>query len=200
MDLFWDSGVMDIPHQATESLRARIARRAGELYEAEGLPSLHASIHFSPFFTPRKRDVGRLADKLARLFAANVPEEGGSFSESYDWENRGYFPEEVDHVSCWRLPQLTHSFFSSPCSAFIPDLSRSDIERALSLKEPKVATYKTKCEQAWLLINCDGGWLATVFEFKKDVVLETYASSFDRVFLVRHMAKEVHELRLCTRA
>jgi hypothetical protein len=173
-DLLWEQVPGTTPHQATESLRARIAELAGRKYEAKGLPALHVSIHFNPSFVPAKRDVEPLSEKLADLVASNVPEEGGSFEEDYDWENRAYFPEQANHVSAWRFPQFTESFFSSPGAAFIPELSRSDIERALALKEPKVATYKLKCRDAWLVINCDGGWLSSVFEFNEDVVGEVY--------------------------
>jgi hypothetical protein len=195
-ELFWEDGAGVVPHQAMEALRARIAEVAWGKYDAKGLPPVHVSAHFNPSYIPSKRDVPRLADAIANWAAAHVPEEGSSFSEDYDWDNREYFPDEVNHLGIWRSAGFEKSFFSSPGAAFIPELARSDIERALRLKEPKVQTYRKKCEEAWLLINCDGGRLSNVFELEDAVLEEDFESSFDRVFLFRHMAGKIHEIRI----
>ena len=196
IDLYWEQTLGAMPHQAIESLRARIAERAGRIYAASGLPPLHVSIHFNPNFTPTKKDVPRLSHAIAKLVAANVPEEGCSFEEDYDWLNREYFPEEISHLRAARFPVMQKSFFSSPGAAFIPELTKEDIERALVSKEPKVSSYRRQCSELWLVINCDGGHLATVFEHDDEAVRDVFASSFDRVFLFRHIAAKVHELRL----
>jgi len=127
---------------------------------------------------------------------ANIPAEGDVYREEYDWDNRAYFPEEVHLVSAWRFSSLERSFFSTPSAAFIPDMSREDIERALLSKANKVERYRQKCDQIWLVINCDGRNLSNVFDVDEELFRTTFETPFDRVFVFRHMAKKVHELYL----
>lgn len=195
-DLFWEQQPGKTPPQATESLRGMIAEAAGKIYSSQGLPALHVSVHFSHGYVLRKRDITRLSEAIAKLVSANRPDEGGHFEEEYDWENREYFPEEINRISAWRLSGQDRPFFTSPGAAFIPKLEIKDIERALELKEPKLKSYRRNCTEVWLVINCDAGRLATVFEHDEKVLSHQFRSGFDRVFLFRHMAGKVHELCL----
>lgn len=195
-ELFWEEVSGALPHQAIEALGARIAEVAWAKYAAKGLPPVHVSVHFNQTYVPSKRDVPRVSDAIANWAATHIPAEGAGFSEGYNWENRAYFPKEVNHLGIWRFPGFEKSFFSPLGAEFIPELSRNDIERALRLKEPKVDTYRRKCEEAWLLINCDGGRISNAFELSDNVLEEVFDSSFDRVFLFRHVPGKIHELRL----
>lgn len=195
-DLYWEPAPGSVPHQAIESLRARAVDKACSLYSAKGLPALHVSVHFNPSYVPHKKDVSRLAHSVATLIANNVPEEGERFEEDYNWVNRNYFPEEICHVGAWRLPGEDRSLFTSPGAAYVPKLTKNDIERTLVQKEPKISNYRKKCDEIWLVINCDGGQLSTVFEHDDSVLLEEFYSDFDRAFLLRHVAGRVHELKV----
>lgn len=195
-DLFWEEVPGTVPHQAIEALRTRIAKEAWRRYEARHLPAVHVSVYFNPSYVARKQDVKRLSESITSWAAAHIPQMDSEFSEEYDWENREYFPEEVDHLGIWRFHSFNKSFFSSPGAAFIPELTRNDIKRALRLKEPKVQTYRQKCVEAWLVINCDGGRLSNVFELEDAVLEEDFVSSFDRVFIFHHMAGRIHELSI----
>lgn len=195
-DLYWESPEAGVPQQAQESLRFRIVQAAQSLYGARGLPNLHVSIHFNPSYIPKKRDVQRLAAAIDKLVSNNVPAPGQSYNESYDWENRGYFPEEIYQVGSWNLPGAQGPFFTSPSAAFVPTLESDDIVRALSSKESKLSRYRLRCKEVWLLINFDGGQLSTFFEHDEKVVQQSYLSGFDRVFLLRHVGNKLHELKL----
>jgi hypothetical protein len=195
-DLYWDQPSVKIPQQAVESLRARIADEAGRLYESKGLPKLHVSIHFIPSYVPTKKDVPRLSTAIANLIVDNIPSEGSSYSEDYDWNNRAYFPEGVHHIGAWQQPGLKRSYFNSPGAAMIPNLGRKDIERALASKQSKLERYRSNCQEVWLVINCDGAQLSTTFEYDEATTNTSFASGFDRAFLLRHMASKVHELPL----
>lgn len=195
-DLYRETPEGAVPQQAQESLRDRIAKTAGRKYAELGLPPLHVSVHFNPQHMPLKQDVERISTMIANLVAKNVPPPGSSFREDYDWVNRDYFPEEVIHVGAWNLPGADAPFFTSPSASFVPSLEPGDIERALDLKEPKLARYRQRCDELWLLVSCDGGQLSTFFEHEDDVVERTYRSGFNRAFLLRHVAGKLHELRL----
>jgi hypothetical protein len=195
-ELYHEPPAEGVPMQAQEALRFRIAKAAQRLYAAKGLPSLHVSIHFNPQYVPNKRDVERLSIAISDLVGKNVPDPGQSFSEEYDWENRDYFPEEVIHISAWNVRGMAEPFFSSPSASFVPTLEERDIERVLLSKESKVQRYRENCDEVWLLVSFDQGQLSTFFEHDEEVLQRTYASSFDRVFLLRHVKNSLHEIKV----
>lgn len=195
-DLYWENPVDSSPQQAQESLRFRIAETAQRLYEKEGLPNLYASIHFNSQYVLRKSEVQRLSKMIADVLVKNVPSIGQSYGEEYDWDNRDYFPEEIMHISAYNFPSAEQSFFHSPSAAFVPTLEEKDIRRVLLLKADKLARYRERCNEVWLLINCDVGQLSSFFKHEEAVLQLSYQSHFDRVFLCRHMEHKIHELFL----
>ena len=149
-DLYWESSETGVPQQAQESLRYRIVQAAQRLYAERGLPNLHVSVHFNPNYVLNKSDVLRLAAAIDELVSNNVPELGQSYSEDYDWENRSYFPEEINHVGSWNFPSAPGPLFTSTSAVFVPTLKSDDIARALSSKESKLSRYRQRCNEVWL--------------------------------------------------
>lgn len=195
-DLYWEPAKNEVPRQAQESLWMRIAKAAKTAYSVLELAPLHVSIHFNQQHVLNKADVERLANAITDLVAKNVPPSGHCWSEEYDWENRDYFPEEITEISVWNLEGLDESIFTSPTAAFVPILTKDDIQRALLRKEAKLNQYRTRCNEAWLLINYDGGRLSTLFEHNEEAVQYAYKSNFDRIFLVGLGLGVVHELNV----
>lgn len=196
-DLYWQPLPNQAPRQSQESLWYRIVKAAERIYSESALAPLQVSVHFNRQYSLRKSDVARLAKAIAAVVVRNAPPPGKNSSEDYDWENRDYFPEEVITINVWNIERVRESFFNSPSAAFIPTLRSDDILRAMSLKESKVDRYRTRCDEVWLLVNCDGGQLSTLFEHDEAVIQKTYSSRFDRVFLMRHLAGKVYELKGC---
>ncbi len=112
--------------------------------------------------------------------AARIPAQGAVYSEDYDWETRDYFPEEISHVSAWHVPDQEAPLFQSPSSSFIATLEPSDVLRALTLKEPKVAKYRERANEVWLVINYDTGQLSTHFEDEEATFGATYVPELIR--------------------
>jgi hypothetical protein len=193
-DLFHETSHDASPLQAQESLRLRVAKAAEDLYQARGGPALHVSIHFNTHCELKKQDVGRLSQLIATWVHKNAPAPGQSFTEEYDWENRDYFPEEVHHLGAWQFPGITRTFFSAPSASFAPKLQAVDIRRALTAKEPKLPRYRLRATEVWLLVNIDIGQLSTYFLLEQEVLNERFETSFDRVFLLRHVGNQLHEL------
>lgn len=195
-DLFWEEKTGIIPQQAVESLRWRIAESAGRIYDEFGLPPLYACIHFNQNYIPHKDEVSRVSIAIAKVVAANVPDEGDHYHENYNWQNRNYFPEEVERIGVSRFFGIDRTFFAPMEASFIPDLETKDIERTLARKESKLKEYRNWCDEVWLLINCDIGQLSTDFAHDSNIFSKEFSSGFDRAFLLRHMADKIHELKL----
>ncbi|QSA97701.1 hypothetical protein [Methylococcus sp. EFPC2] len=184
-----------VPLQAAEAMRNRVVRRAQELYTVAGLPPIRCTVFIREQHI-KKDQVEALATAVAKIAERNLPGSNQSRSESYDWVNRAYFPEVLDTVTVHRLDQITENFFSSPGSTWVIPLAASDIERALSAKNPKYSVYRAKCDQAWLVINADISTMSTWYKFERSVIAGRFKTPFDRVFLLRHFASELHELDL----
>ena len=183
------------PLQATEAMQHRTIQRAKQIFVSKGLPIVHCSIIMGD--THIKKDkVEHFAQAIAAIAERNVPGPNQSRTESFEWTNRSYFPEEIDTITVYRLDQLKETFFSAPRSVWATSLTRTDIERILASKNSKYPAYRTKCDQAWLLINVDIDAMSTWHEFNKSSIALPFNTPFDRVFVLRHFAGEIHELRV----
>jgi len=182
--------------QADQSMRQRVIERAREIYDRSGYPPVHASVFFNKRYPVQKQRVEELANFVVNLVVRNTPSLGTRRHEKYRGENRDYFPEDLHIVSVNRFPNMTQSFFGAPGATWVPGLAPEDIERTLNKKERKYNAYLQHCDSAWLLINCDARSMSTWFNFNLEAVSGTFRSSFERVFLLRHFASQLHELRL----
>lgn len=184
-----------VPQQASEAMRHRVVARAQELYSAAGHPPVRATVFMSGGHIKRN-DVETIAIAIADIAKRNLPEPNSSSHESYEWTNRSYFPEIVDSIAVHRLDAITENLFSCPGSTWVASLSSADIDRALVAKENKYAAYRTRCDTAWLLINADIGPMSTWFQFDSAALTAPFASSFDRVFVLRHFGSKLYELNV----
>lgn len=192
--LHWAATGKDQPAQAREAMLRRIAEMARDRYAATAQPSVTVSIHFSPFFNPTKAISSSLAESIAKVVQRNLPPMDETTNEEYTWDNRDYFPEEVNSLSVSRFTGHKEIFFSAPQAAFIPQLMRTDLERAITPKEAKVAAYRKKADEVWLVVTCDGGGLSGSYDFDEAMLNPAFVSGFDRIFLMRSLAARVHEL------
>ncbi len=184
-----------VPLQAMEAMRHRVVARAQELYVQSGGPPVRCTIFMQEAHI-EKSQVEPLANAIASIAKRNLPLPNTSLSESYDWTNRDYFPDIIDTVSVHRLDAITETHFNCPGATWVPKLSSGDIIRTLEAKTPKYAAYRTRCDQAWLLINADIGAMSTWFDFETDALAGPFVTTFDRVFLMRHFGQALHDLPL----
>ncbi len=182
-----------VPLQATEAMRHRVAAHAQELYVQAGHPPVRCTIFMRDFHI-QKSEVEPLAAAIVGIALRNLPHPNSSTHEDYDWVNRHYFPEIINSISVHRLEVITESHFTCPGATWVPTLSSADIERTLAAKEGKYAAYRQRCDEAWLLINADIGSMSTWFDFQEGAIVGPFNTSFDRVFVMRHFGQALHEL------
>ena len=181
------------PLQASEAMRHRVAARAQELYMQDGHPPVRCAI-FMQDANIEKSQVELLAKAIVDIALRNLPPPNASNNESYDWVNRSYFPEIIDSITVHRLDAITQTHFNCPGATWVPKLSSTDVERTLAAKEPKYPAYRQRCDEAWLLVNADIGSMSTWFDFQAEGIAGCFATSFDRVFIMRHFGQTLHEL------
>lgn len=182
------------PQQAREAMRQRVIERAQEIYLAENHPAARVTVFMHEGTHVGRLEVERLANQICDLAVRNLPERNSSSEEFYEWTNRAYFPEIVNNIRVHRLDAITETHFNCPGATWVASLSRADIDRALEAKEPKYSTYRKSCNEAWLVINADVRSMSTWFQFDSAPLSETFKTSFDRVFVLRHFGGKLYEL------
>ncbi len=183
--------------QAAEESRLKVVMRAEQLYKQSGGPPVICRI-FMHNERVKKSQVEPLAAAISNLVIRNLPLPNESRRESYEWTNRSYFPEIINSIAVDRIDLIQETHFSSPSATWIPNLFVDDINRVLQAKESKYIEYKNskRCDPVWLLIIADLRVSSTWFNFNNEVLEGSYISSFDRVFIMSHFNRRLHELRL----
>lgn len=195
-DLHRETKPGQVPEQASEAMRKRVIARAQDIYIARQLPPVIASFFVDDRIHLKKREIEPLAESLADLVAKNLPGPNATTELPAGWEEAKQFPAILHSLSVHRLDAITKTFFNSPSATWIKNLTREDIDRALSNKDRKYSAYRARCDEAWLVINAGIESMATWFEFDGEVLTDTFTTCFDRAFLVQHFGGKAHELKL----
>lgn len=183
-----------VPQQASEAMRNRVVARAKELYDARNQPPVLVSFFLDDRVHIKKSEVEQLATALADLVSGNIPEVNSSAEVPANWQDYRKLPSILHKVLVRRLDVVTKTFFGAPGATWVSSLSREEIMRAVASKEPKLSAYRTRCDEAWLVINADMESMATWFDFDSAPLQERFATAFDRVFVVRHFGGKAIEL------
>jgi hypothetical protein len=181
------------PPQAQEALRHRAVKRAQELHEQSGLDPLHVSVHFSGSQLTRGY-LESLAQAVARAVATWMPASGEYKSIESDYLVPNRLPPEIAAIGAYNLPGASRSFFTAPGATWMAKLQPSDVERALQSKEAKYVAYRGKCDEAWLVIGCNGEFMSTWFEDVELAASLNLPTSFDRAFLMSYFDRNLVEL------
>jgi hypothetical protein len=169
---------------------------AGNLYSKYGLNPIQVSVFFNQQCVLKKRDKKRFSNAIVDIVIQNLPLDGHCLVLEYDCDNTNHFPEEIVRIRIWNTSDIERSFYSAPFMAFIPTITPEDIMRTLLSKESKVERYRERCQEIWLLINCEIYHFSTHFKHEDNVVQQAYYSGFDRIFLIYHIAGKVYELNV----
>lgn len=185
-----------LPRRGKESLRDLIIERAQSIYEGTEGTVVIVSVIFNPALDITKRDVEWLAAKLANVVIRNMPVQFGSASEEFDWENRAWFPEEINRVSVARFQEITKSHWYSPDSEFLLECTAELVQAIIEKKEAKLVDYLRAVPECWLLIVLDDFRLSGAFVISQAVLDHVYPSGFTRVFLFQLFNSQLHSLNI----
>lgn len=185
-----------IPQQATEAMKRRVVERAHEIYAAKGMPPIRCAVLMGEGHILRS-EVEPLAQAIVSIALKNMPARNSSSREEYTWTNRDYFPERIHSIHVNRHDIVSYNHFLCPGATWVGRLTAEDIARAVQSKENKYKSYRSRCDRAWLVINTDFEKMSTWFEFDSVAISAPVKSSFQRIFLLRHFAQELHELSIC---
>jgi hypothetical protein len=183
------------PLRRLETVRRKIVRDAQAGYERHGTRRLQVTVIWANLDCPSKCEEDQLARAITRLLL------------SLDWQQRRIWHVDWEHfvepilqkyvqeVSAYSL-DANESCWGSSAVAWLSG-AKERLQRALEQKESKVVQYRQFCREIWLLIVASRGWLSSMyFDDAAEALNGTFASSFDRAFLLDERTATVSELSL----
>lgn len=182
------------PLQELESIRERTVDLFRDQLERSSAPPVWVSVFFILHRRIRKNRVRSLASELLDLVLDNIPDVGFviRFDVNHRWDD---LPDEIDSLEVRRLPEIDFFEVSAPDATTVPQLQRTDVERAIASKERLIGKYNARADELWLLITLDSGSMATWFNDRDPSVYEGYSTKFDRVFILWQAIDKLVELK-----
>lgn len=181
------------PRREQEGLREAFVRRAEDAFYGREPTGRAANVFFH--WLARDFGAGELAPKLVRELA---PVAAALVSERFAGSEGALVQIDEDELRAAGLGRFLVSiqgretrpyadgraspWCSSGPSFYPAAVGVAAVERAMAGKESKLAAYRERCDEAWLLVAAMGG--PSSFDGVNDAVLfHRFRSSFDRVVL-----------------
>lgn len=191
--LFWEQDT-GRPRQEGESLRERICDRATALWSHEACPHVWVTLTLSLSIPYRKSDVGRIAQCAVRIAQANCPTEGASRTLDNPGNNPAIWPLEIASLRIARLSGLTATHFVTIDAAFLPELTRDNLQRQVNAKDRLAAGF-AHFDHQWLVFSLNSSRPSNAFDLPQPTLSATYRTVFDRLFLFECLRAGVIELK-----
>jgi hypothetical protein len=109
-------------------------------------------------------------------------------------KQRRSHPREIITVGIARLGDPTENHWVSTRVGWVPQLNMPDLGRRIAEQESRLAAYRSRCNEVWLLIVADGRAPSSFGEFAEAVRRQEFHSAFDRLFFFRYFDGDYVEL------
>lgn len=167
-----------------------------EELHTRSVPPVDVSVHFRGTLQFRSGGRRALANRLADYVAARLPEFGDVFTSSGTaWPRDEDLPAEVFAITVARYPYLTHISCDAPECVAIPDLQAKDLEQCIADKNHRVAVYRQRCDEVWLVMCINTTNLATNYSLNECATSAEVVTEFDRAFLFSVFDRYACEVR-----
>jgi hypothetical protein len=188
----------ELKRKESECEKAVAAARL--LYEKQGLPALHVSVHIGGENSFNRASRERFASAIVGLVAANVPPPGKYVALENDFNNPKQFPYEIDCIHIYRYSWPDKNNWTAPSAGFYREHFIEELQRVISDKDAKLGGYMPDCKEQWLLVVAENSSPSTFFDPSKETVSHIYESAFDKVFVMELFKVKVFELTLVKKA
>lgn len=193
-DIYHSSGASGSKVQQAAGERDGLMCLLARELDKRSVPPVAVSYHGD---APRLTSGGRkdLAERLARYIAPRVPEPGEVFSKCANhWPYDPELPPEVFALRVARYRCLTRISCDGSHAVFVPGLNAADVLRCVATKDRKAPAYRSRCDEAWLLMCINTADLATAYSLETFASPSAIATDFDRLFLLSILEPQVHEI------
>ena len=178
--------------QSIESTRARIIKKAEDIYEQSGSPSVYVDLFFnSPIHIRKEREVA-VAAAIARVVIQNLPLEGESVEVEYVPGNLQ--PIEVDLIRIHRIDDFGNERWNV-CDGGSPIHDAIfRIQQTINHKAQKLGACLAKCDEVGLLIVAPSWTPAGMIHPGKESLEHIYQSEFSHTYFYNDSFDQIFEL------
>jgi hypothetical protein len=139
-----------LPLQQRESVRRKIINEAKSIYDESGFAPVHVHVHFGFNFCCRASEIKPVAERLAQLVGCSTQAHVQTAVLRRD--EIQLLGIDLLHIEKHIKPK---SYWSAPQASFVPNLQPDQLQGILDAKSRRCQNYRTKCDQAWLVIAMD---------------------------------------------
>jgi hypothetical protein len=188
--------------KAKERWREEIMQSAHKLYRSSTHQSLYVTAIFDDLIKLKKCDIETVAAQLC--LAVQEVEQQGRISKQFlplepwsaNYHLRNHIPQAIAHLWLQKGSNGDELWSVSDGGAIGP-LPADTIQFRIDDKEKRVASYRQRCDQLWLLIVVSGNEFSSMFDDEDKTFPEiTYKSSFNKVFLLNSFRNQVTQLHI----
>jgi len=180
----------------TESECEKAVLDARRIYEKQGLPKLHVSVHIGGEISFNRANRKKYANAIAGLVAANVPPPGKYVAVENGFNDPARFPYEIDSIYIYRYSWPDENHWNAPSGGFYREHFVEELQRVISEKDSKLGGYMPDCKEQWLLVVAENSSPSTFFDPSETTVNHTYKSAFNKVFVMELFKVKLFELKL----
>jgi hypothetical protein len=179
------------PHEQ-EALRTKVLRQAHENHRTSGAEPLHVQVIFSSLDVTKAR-VKNLAKELAAFL---IPARIVSHTQPEPWlllkESSRFLPE-VASISASPVPSEDHAAWVEGNWGWPGEANLHEIQEIVRAKEQHLPTYRSRCDEVWLLITFRSRGAHPV-QLPSELDGTEIRSAFDRVLCVDLMRSRCVEI------
>ena len=106
------------------------------------------------------------------------------------------WPDEVAYMTATRIPGEGEPEWSQHSAAWVGETDNDLIQYVLREKESRYAAFPPELQRRWLLLVLDGSVSTSLLRIHDGIHRTTYASSFDRAFVIDYTGQAFCELKL----
>ncbi len=182
---------------AFEKITDKILEQAQEIFSDERSEALQVSVSFDDRVRLTNRDRDEIARDLAQVALEWV---SGPIREhrleAWSFKHRGQtFPRAVESVYIDDVSGIDDPLWGADRGGAIPDLTPRIVQQQIDLKEAKLASYRDRCPEIWLLLVVEGGSPATYWSMHDFPFEHPFVFTFDRAFLYYEFGAQTWEFR-----
>jgi hypothetical protein len=184
----------DNPRQSSRTLE-RLTDGIHRWYDTMGGPRAHVSVF--PGECPRvsRTELPGLAQTLAAEFVEGITRAVSQHLSEQPWRVAIRHPV-VRSIAAWYRPPDEEARWHIHRGGAVDGANAKDILATLRGKEGKLALYRTKASEVWLLIVCDLFSEGLFIDPPADPVPFAVRSDFDRIFCLEWTGARVVEIPL----
>lgn len=186
-----------------ELLHLKIVRTAHEMFKQLSSVPLWLDVTFREPYNLNKRDVPEIVRSLADVVFTSVSTGVDLFQRSAittvsPWEfehERQAFPQGVQAIHYTVQDNPKYEVWGPSYGYGVPTLDATGLKATIETKDARVAEYRKRCDQAWLLIVTNLGMPSSHFTIAEKVLSHTFSTVFDRLFLLTDGNRRLIELK-----